>query len=47
MEDNEVPKWTNFLCPSCAISYGVNALVEAIRKRQQKENGYISTANIQ
>ncbi|MDQ6667004.1 MAG: hypothetical protein M3Y53_02130 [Thermoproteota archaeon] len=48
MEDNEVPKWANFICPSCALSYGVNALIKAIRKRQQKEKRlHQNTTNIQ
>jgi hypothetical protein len=48
MEDNEVPKWANFICPSCAISYGVKALIKAIRKRQQEEKGlHQNTTKIQ
>jgi hypothetical protein len=35
-EKDEIPKWANFICPSCSISYGINALIKAIRKRQQK-----------
>ena len=36
-EEGEIPKWANFICPSCGISYGVNALIKAIRKRRQKK----------
>ena len=40
-------KWANVVCPSCAISYGVNALIKAIRKRQQKEKAlHQNTTNI-
>jgi len=35
-EEDEIPKWANFICPSCGISYGINALIKAIRKRRQK-----------
>jgi pyruvate/2-oxoacid:ferredoxin oxidoreductase beta subunit len=35
-EKDEIPKWANFICPSCGISYGINALIKAIRKRQQE-----------
>jgi len=36
-EDEEIPKWANFICPSCGIAYGVSALIRAIRKRRQKK----------
>lgn len=36
-DDVEIPRWTNFICPSCGIAYGVNALIKAIRKRRQKK----------
>jgi len=36
-EESDVPKWTNFICPSCAVSYGVNALVSAIKKRKERK----------
>ncbi|MGI0046091.1 MAG: hypothetical protein ACREBB_02725 [Nitrosotalea sp.] len=36
-EEADVPKWTNFICPSCAISYGINALVKAIKKRKERK----------
>jgi len=35
-DEEEIPKWANFICPSCGISYGINALIKAIRKRRQK-----------
>jgi hypothetical protein len=31
------PKRMNFVCPSCAISYGINAFVTAIKKRKAKD----------
>jgi len=42
-EDNEIPKWANFICPSCGISYGINALIKAIRKRQKNKKSHSST----
>ncbi len=37
MEDEEeVPKWAYYICPSCAIYYGTKALLKAIRKRRTK-----------
>jgi hypothetical protein len=36
-EEDEIPKWANFVCPSCGISYGINALIKAIRKRKQQQ----------
>jgi len=36
-EDDDIPKWANFICPSCGIVYGINALIKAIRKRKQKK----------
>jgi hypothetical protein len=41
-EDNEIPKWANFICPSCGISYGINALIKAIRKRQKQKEIHTS-----
>ena len=36
MEDDEdLPKWAHFICPSCGISYGMGALVKAVRKRRR------------
>jgi hypothetical protein len=37
-EEPEVPKWTNFICPSCAVAYGVNALIKAIKKRKERKD---------
>lgn len=34
--EEELPKWMNFICPSCGIAYGVNALVNTIRKRKAR-----------
>jgi hypothetical protein len=36
-EKDEILKWANFICPSCSIAYGINALVRAIRRRQQQQ----------
>ncbi|MBI3639279.1 MAG: hypothetical protein HY223_03090 [Thaumarchaeota archaeon] len=36
MEDDDIPKWANFICPSCAVAYGVNALIKAIKKRRHR-----------
>lgn len=37
-KESDIPKWTNFICPSCAVAYGVNALVKAIRKRKARKS---------
>lgn len=37
-EESDIPKWANFICPSCAVAYGVNALVKAIRKRKEQKS---------
>lgn len=42
-QEEEIPKWANFICPSCGISYGINALVKAIRKRRQKNEEHTNT----
>jgi hypothetical protein len=42
-QEEEIPKWANFICPSCGISYGINALVKAIRKRRQKKEEHTNT----
>jgi hypothetical protein len=34
-DEEDIPKWTHFICPSCAISYGISALVKAVRKRRR------------
>jgi hypothetical protein len=36
-KEADVPKWANFICPSCAVAYGVNALVKAIKKRRERK----------
>jgi len=41
--DEDIPKWANFICPSCGISYGINALIKAIRKRQQQKDQHPDT----
>jgi hypothetical protein len=45
-EDEEIPKWANFICPSCGISYGINALIKAIRKRQRQQKEKQSNISI-
>jgi pyruvate/2-oxoacid:ferredoxin oxidoreductase beta subunit len=42
-QDEEIPKWANFICPSCGISYGINALIKAIRKRKQQKEEHAGT----
>lgn len=37
-EKEDIPKWTNFICPSCAVAYGVSVLVKAIRKRKEQKS---------
>ncbi|MDE1767201.1 MAG: hypothetical protein KGI02_07215 [Thaumarchaeota archaeon] len=37
-EEADIPKWANFICPSCAVAYGVNALVKAIKKRKERKD---------
>jgi len=41
MEDKreeEAPKWMNFICPSCAVAYGISALISAIKKRKVSQS---------
>jgi pyruvate/2-oxoacid:ferredoxin oxidoreductase beta subunit len=42
-QEDEIPKWANFICPSCGISYGINALIKAIRKRKQQKEEHANT----
>ena len=42
-EDEDIPKWANFICPSCGISYGINALIKAIRKLKQQKEQHTNT----
>lgn len=32
---DRLPKWTNLLCPSCAIYYGVQSFIRSIKKKQR------------
>ena len=34
-ENEYFPKWTNYACPSCAIYYGVKALLTKIKKQKK------------
>jgi hypothetical protein len=34
-QQEDRPQWINFICPSCAIGYGINALVKTIKKRRK------------
>jgi hypothetical protein len=41
MDDNKnqeehPPQWINFVCPTCAVAYGINTLIKAIKKRRAK-----------
>ena len=31
----QFPKWTNLLCPSCAIYYGIQSLISGIKKKRK------------
>jgi len=43
-EESDIPKWANFLCPSCAVAHGVTALAKAIRKRKERKS--VKTADV-
>lgn len=43
-EESDIPKWANFLCPSCAVAYGITALANAIRKRKERKSIKIADA---
>jgi hypothetical protein len=35
-EEDNIPKWMNFVCPSCGIAYGISALIKTIKKRKAR-----------
>jgi|GEM_PF-2902113 len=35
-QQEDIPKWAYYICPSCAIYYGTKAIIKAIRKRRAK-----------
>ena len=35
-DTDQTPKWTNLLCPSCAVYYGVQSLIKSIKKKRQR-----------
>lgn len=35
-EEKNIPKWMNFICPSCGIGYGISALIKTIKKRKAR-----------
>jgi hypothetical protein len=35
-QEEDRPQWMNFICPSCAIGYGINALIKTIKKRKKQ-----------
>lgn len=37
-KEGEVPKWANFVCPSCAITYGISAIIRMIKKRKMTQS---------
>ena len=37
-QQEDIPKWMNFICPSCGIAYGINALSKMIKKRKTRHN---------
>ena len=46
-QQEEVPKWVNFICPSCSIAYGISALIKTIKKQKaQRGIAMGSTYNI-
>jgi hypothetical protein len=36
-------QWINFICPSCAVAYGVNTLIKTIKKRREQKRKYQMT----
>ncbi len=43
-DDKTDLKWVNLICPSCAIYYGLQLLIQGIKKKRQK-SGIIETNN--
>lgn len=35
-QQEDRPQWMNFICPSCAIGYSINALINIIKKRRKQ-----------
>lgn len=33
-QQEDIPRWAYYICPSCAIYYGTKAIINAIRKRR-------------
>jgi hypothetical protein len=29
-------QWMNFICPSCAVAYGISALIKTVKKRRKQ-----------
>jgi hypothetical protein len=42
---DHAPNWTNLVCPSCAIYYGVQSLISSIKKRKRKNRRNIIVQN--
>ena len=41
-QQDDRPQWMNFICPSCAIGYGINALIKTIKKRRNQTTTTVS-----
>jgi hypothetical protein len=37
-KEEELPKWMNFICPSCGIAYGISTLIKTIKKRKARRH---------
>jgi hypothetical protein len=37
-QEENIPKWINFICPSYAIAYGISALIKNIKKRKVRHS---------
>ena len=35
-QQDDQPRWMNFICPSCAVAYGVNALIKTLKRRRKQ-----------
>lgn len=42
---DQTPNWTNLVCPSCAIYYGVQLLISSIKKRKNQRSILLSSKN--
>jgi hypothetical protein len=35
-QQEDRPQWMNFICPSCAVGYGISTLVKTLKKRRKQ-----------